>query len=131
MGIGWTASGSEGLVIEQALRYQPPGTQPEPPSSRELLGRMDWLKAVAVGVTAGLTLRTGFEMTVDRTGLLFLGAAVTGQDAHAAMLVRSWLLGGVLITLGAGAVTSLLVRTQRVLWVLVSMACVAMPLLMP
>ncbi len=118
-------------IIEQALRAQPLSTQPEPPSSRELLGRMDWLKAVAIGVIAGLILRTGFEMTVSRAGFLFLGAAASGQDVHAATLVRFWMLGGAVITLGTGALTAVVVRTHRALWVLVSMACVAMPLLTP
>ena len=92
---------------------------------------MDWLKSIAVGVTAGLILRTGFEMTVDHARLVFLGALMTAQDAHAAMFVRFWLLGGVLITLGAGVLTALLVRTQPIIWMLVSMACVALPLLTP
>jgi hypothetical protein len=92
---------------------------------------MDMLKASAIGITAGAILRTGFEVTISRTGFLFLGAAATGQDAHAATLVRLWLLGGVLVTVGAGACTVLVVRTHRVLWLLVSMACVALPLLTP
>jgi hypothetical protein len=78
---------------------------------------------VGIGVAAGLLLRTGFEMTVSQAGFLFLG------DAHAATLVRLWMLGGVLVTLGTGALTALVVRTHQALWVLVSMACVAIPLL--
>jgi hypothetical protein len=92
---------------------------------------MDWLKAVAIGVIAGWMLRTTFEMTVSRAGFMFLGAAATGHDVHATTLVRLWLLGGVLMTLGTGALTAVVVRTHRALWALVSMACVAMPLLTP
>jgi hypothetical protein len=89
------------------------------------------LKASAIGIAAGALLRTGFEATIGRAGFLFLGAAATGQDAHAATLVRLWLLGGVLVTVGAGACTALVVRTHRVLWLFVSMACIALPLLTP
>jgi hypothetical protein len=78
-----------------------------------------------------LILRTVFEITVSRAGFLFLGAAATGQDAHAATLVRLWLLGGVLVTLGTAGLTAIVVQTNRALWVLVAMACVAGPLLTP
>jgi hypothetical protein len=89
------------------------------------------LKASAIGIAAGAILRTGFEATISRAGFLFLGAAATGQDAHAATLVRLWLLGGVLVALAAGALTAFVVRAHRVLWLFVSMACVALPLLTP
>jgi hypothetical protein len=89
------------------------------------------LKASAIGVAAGALIRTGLEMTIGRAGFLFLGAAATGQDAHAAALVRLWLLGGILVTVGAGACTALVVRAHHVLWLFVSMACVALPLLTP
>lgn len=105
--------------------------EPVPASNREPLGRKDWLKAVGIGVTAGLILRTAFEMTASQAGFLFLGAAAAGQDAHAASLVRLWMLGGVLITLGTGALTALVVRAHQTLWVLVSMACAVIPLLTP
>ena len=118
-------------MIEQALRAEPPGRPPEPPGSAELLGQRDWLKAVAIGVIAGGLLRAGFELSVSRSALLFLGAAAGAQDAHAVTLIRLWMLGGVLVTLGAGAFTAVIVRTHPVLWAFVSMACVAIPLLTP
>lgn len=82
-------------------------------------------------MVAGLVLRTGFEIAVSRAAFLFLGAAAIGQDAHAATLIRLWMLGGVLITMGTGALTALVVRAHPLLWALVSMACVAIPLLTP
>ncbi len=78
-----------------------------------------------------MLLRAGLDMTVGRAGLMLLGAMATGQDARAATLIRLWILGGVLATLGCGALTAVLVRRQQALWMLVSMACVALPLLVP
>jgi hypothetical protein len=40
-------------------------------------------------------------------------------------------LGGVLVTLGTAGLTAIVVQTNRALWVLVAMACVAGPLLTP
>jgi hypothetical protein len=108
-----------------------PGSQPELDSGRGLLGGNDWLKATAAGVVGGLILRAGFEITVSRAGFVFLAAAMSGQDPRAALLARAWLLGGVFITLGAAAVAAALVREHRTTWVLVAMACVAIPLLTP
>jgi hypothetical protein len=80
-------------------------------------------------VVGGLILRAGFEMTVNRAGFLLLSAAVSGQEPHLATLARLWLLAGVLVTLGAAALSSMLVREHHPLWMLVAMACVAIPLL--
>ncbi len=89
------------------------------------------LKAAAIGGTVGLLLRAALDITVSRAGLTVLGAVATGQDARAATLIRLWILGAVLATLGSGALTAVLVQRHRALWVLVSMACVALPLLVP
>lgn len=118
-------------LIEQALRHQPSGTHTAPPSSRELLDRIDMLKAAAIGGTVGLLLRVALDITVSRAGLTVLGAVATGQDVGAATLIRLWILGAVLATLGSGALTAVLVQRHQALWVLVSMACVALPLLVP
>ncbi len=123
--------GSGDSLIEQALRHQPSSAHTVPPSSRELLGLSDMFKAAVIGGTVGLLLRAGLDMTVGRAGLMVLGAIATGQDARAATLIRLWILGGVLATLGCGALTAVLVRRQQALWMLVSMACVALPLLVP
>ena len=70
-------------------------------------------------------------MTASGTGLIALGGLAAGHDPRAATLMRFWILGGVLATLGSGALTSVVVRRHQALWVLVSMACVALPLLLP
>jgi hypothetical protein len=123
--------GSGDSLIEQALRHQSFSTHTAPPSGRELLGRIDMLKAAAIGGIVGLLLRAGLDMTVSGAGLMVLWALATGQDARAATPIRLWILGGVLATLGSGALTAVLVRRHRALWVLVSMVCVALPLLVP
>lgn len=89
------------------------------------------LKAAAIGGTVGVLLRAGLDMVVSGAGLTVLGALATGQDARVATLIRLWILGGVLATLGSGALTAVLVRRHEALWVLVSMVCVAVPLLVP
>ena len=123
--------GSGDSLIEQALRHQPSSAHTAPPSGRELLGRIDMLKAAAIGGIVGLLLRAGLDLTASGAGLLVLGTMATGQDARVATLIRLWILGGVLATLGSGALTAVLVRRHQALWVLVSMVCVALPLLVP
>jgi hypothetical protein len=115
-------------LIQQALRHQPSTAHTAPPSGREPLGHIDLLKAAAIGGLAGLLLRAGLDMTASGTGLMALGGLA---DPRAATLIRLWILGGVLATLGSGALTAVVVRRHHALWVLVSMACVALPLLLP
>lgn len=118
-------------MIAEALRHRPSSDHSPPASGREPLGRFDMLKAVAIGGTVGVLLRAALDMVVGGAGLAILGAMAAGLDARAATLIRVWILGGVLATLGSGALTAVLVRRHEALWVLVSMACVAVPLLVP
>ncbi|TMI87912.1 MAG: hypothetical protein E6H00_14195 [Bacillati bacterium ANGP1] len=84
-----------------------------------------------MGVLGGFLLRVGVEMTASRAGDLLLAAAAGSVDPRATLLARLWLLSAVLVTLGAAAAAYALVRENRMLWMLVAMACVAVPLLAP
>jgi hypothetical protein len=118
-------------LIQQALRHQPSTAHTAPPSGREPLAHLDMLKAAAIGGLAGLVLRAGLDLAAGGTGLIALGGLGAAHDPRAATLMRLWILGGVLVTLGSGALTAVVVRRHQALWVLVSMACVALPLLLP
>ena len=75
----------------------------------------------------GFLLRAGVELTASRAGDLLLAAAAGSVDPRATLLARLWLLSAVLVTLGAAAAAFALVRENRMLWMLVAMACVAVP----
>lgn len=123
--------GSADSPVAQILPYRPSNSQPAPPSGREPLARMDLLKAAVIGGAIGLLLRAGLDTAMSTMAATALGALASGHEARASTLLRMWVLGGVLATLGSGALTAVLVRRHEALWVLVSMVCVALPLLAP
>lgn len=92
---------------------------------------MDILKAVGTGSLVGLLLRASLDAAASGTGFTVLAALAAGQDVRVATLIRLWLVGGVLATLASGALAAVLVRRHHALWVLVSMGCAALPLLVP